>query len=136
MHDSNVHQKFIELRSQGQSFGRIAQEMNVSKPTLIKWSRKFRFEIHNLRAIQREYLCDILIGTSEQRARNLGDQLKVVQQELAKRDLSELSTARLLSLADSLRRQIKHEIGDMLFTTPIEDIPKDEYREQVQDWKP
>jgi len=136
MHDSNVHQRFIELRSQGQSFARVAQELNVSKPTLIQWSRKFRFEIQNLRAIRLEHLRETLIGGFEQQAQRLGAQLRAVQQELSKRDLCELSTARLYSLADSLRRQINCQIGTMLFTTPIKDIPNDEYHEQVQDWKP
>jgi hypothetical protein len=35
MHDANTVQRFIELRVQGRSFARIAQELGVSKPTLM-----------------------------------------------------------------------------------------------------
>ena len=31
-------QRFVELRAKGLSFERIAEELKVSKPTLIKWS--------------------------------------------------------------------------------------------------
>jgi transposase-like protein len=136
MNDIEMQQRFIQARSQGHSFARIAQNLGVSKPTLIKWSRKFRFEIQNLRAIERENLCDALISNAEQRARKLGDQLKAVEAELAKRDLSELSTSRLFSLADNLRQQVLRETGSMRFTTPLKEIPNDEYHEQVQDWNP
>lgn len=56
MHDVEVQQKFIQLRSQGLTFDRIAKELNVCRGTLINWSRKFRFEIQNLRAIELESL--------------------------------------------------------------------------------
>lgn len=37
--------EFIRRRAEGYSFGEISKQINVSKPTLIKWSRKFREEI-------------------------------------------------------------------------------------------
>ena len=136
MHDVQVQQRFVQLRSQGWSFVRIATELNVSKPILINWSRKFQFEIQNLRAIELEALQEQLLTTREARARALGDQLRKVELELKKRDVAELSTSRLFTLADSLRQQILRETGQMQFTTPLRDIPNEEYHEQVQDWKP
>ena len=35
MHDIEIRNRFIQLRSQGWSFARIVVELNVSKPTLI-----------------------------------------------------------------------------------------------------
>jgi|ERR1041385_2831760 IS30 family transposase len=136
MHDVQVQQRFVHLRSQGCSFARIASELNVTKPTLINWSRKFQFEIQNLRAIELEALQEQLVATREIRARALGEQLAKVEQELKKRDVAELSTSRLHSLANSLRQQILRETGQMQFTSPLREIPDEEYHEQVQDWKP
>ena len=34
--------KFIELRVQGKSFDYIAEKMNISKPTLIKWNKELQ----------------------------------------------------------------------------------------------
>lgn len=48
MHDLDTQKQFVLLRSQGKSYDRIAAELNVSRQTLINWSRKFRFEIQNL----------------------------------------------------------------------------------------
>ena len=32
-------QQFIELRAKGYSFQKISDELNISKPTLIEWSK-------------------------------------------------------------------------------------------------
>ena len=136
MHDGQVQQRFVHLRSQGCSFARIASKLNVSKPTLINFSRKFQFEIQNLRAIELEALQEQPVATREVRARALGEQLAKVQQELKKRDVAELFTSRLYSLADSLRQQILRETGQIQFTSPLKEIPDEEYDEEVQDWKP
>lgn len=134
MKDQETQQRFIQLRSQGWSYARIAQELDVARGTLVNWSRKFRFEIQNLRAIELEGLQQELIATRESRARALSEQLKRVETELASRDLTQVSTGRLYSLAASLRQQILRETGSVHFTSPIRDIPADEYHEEVQDW--
>src|SRR5437660_4223812 len=102
MKDHETQQRFVELRSQGWSFNRIAAELNVSKSTLINWSRKFRFELQNLRAVELEALREKLIDTTEKRAQELANQLRMVEFELQMRDLSKVSTTRLYSIAHSL----------------------------------
>ena len=47
MHDENTVQRFIALRVQGRPFARIAEEINVSVPTLVSWSRKHQHTIAN-----------------------------------------------------------------------------------------
>lgn len=136
MKDVETQQRFVTLRAQGWSFERIAVDLSVSKGTLINWSRKFQFEIANQRAIALETLQEQLVATREVRARAFAEQLRRVEAELAKRDLSELSTGRLFHLAGSLRRDILRETGSIRFTTPVNDIPEGEYHEQVQDWTP
>lgn len=136
MTDAETQQRFVHLRAEGWSFAQIAEDLQVSKPTLIKWSRKFQFEIQNQRAILREHLQEKWLSRLNVRVNALGEQLQKIEAELAKRDISTLGTGQLFSLAGSLRRQIKHEIGPMTFTTPVSEIPNDEYHDQVQDWKP
>jgi hypothetical protein len=136
MNDVEIQQRFVFLRAEGWSFARIAEDLQVSKPTLIKWSRKFQFDIQNQRAIFIETLQEKWLSTLDLRVNALGEQLRKVEAEIAKRDIATLPTGRLFALADSLRRQIKTETGPIRFTTPVSDIPSDEYHEQVQDWKP
>ena len=71
--DAETQQKFILLRAQGATFARIAQELGVARGTLVNWSRKFQFDINNLRAMELEHLQEQLIATREQRARLLAD---------------------------------------------------------------
>ena len=52
------------------------------------------------------------------------------------RSLAEVSTGKLFALADAVRQRIVRETGEIRFTTPIQDIPPKEYRDEVQDWKP
>jgi len=136
MKDLETQEKFVELRAQDWTFARIAQELNVCKRTLMNWSRTHQFDIQNRRALRLEELREELLASRETRARAFAAQLKSVEEELTKRSVSDLSTHRLFSLAESLRRQIQRETGETIFTTPIKDIPNDEYTEQVQDWKP
>jgi hypothetical protein len=136
MNDIETQQRFVCLRAEGWSFARIARELNISKPTLINWSRKFQFDIQNQRAINIEALQEKWLSSREARVEALGNQLHQVETELAKRDLTTLSTHHLFTLAESLRRQIKRETGPIEFTTPVSEIPPDEYAEHVQDWRP
>ena len=137
MHDEKTIQRFIELRSQGWPFARLSAELNVSKPTLINWSRKHQFHIQNLRAIELEALADKWLCSVSERLNHLGAQLQEVEAELAGRDLKDLSTNQLHSLARNLRRQMEQAAGagPVRFTSPVRKIPDDEYHDQVQDWQ-
>jgi hypothetical protein len=134
MHDDQTVQRFIERRAQGWTYARLMTELNVSKPTLIAWSRKHQFQIQNLKAIELEALREKWLASTAERVNALGEQLRQVEAELAKRDVSGLTTPQLHTLARNLRRQIEQATGPMRFTTPVAEIPSDEYHDQVQDW--
>jgi len=136
MHEDKTVQRFIDLRVQGWPFARIAAELNVSKPTLIDWSRKHQHTIANLVAIEREGRLNQLLATSEERLRQLAEQLRAAEAELAKRDLTTLSTGRLLTHLESLRRQVRREAGPMQFVSTVDAIPEEEYADRIQVWKP
>ena len=134
MYDEKTVQRFIELRASGWTYARLMTELNTSKPTLIGWSRKYQFEIQNLKAIELESLAGQWLDTVQDRVKAWGEQLRKVEAELAKRDVADLTTAQLYTLARSLRRQIEEATGSVRFTTPLSDIPSGEFHDQVQDW--
>jgi hypothetical protein len=134
-HDETVVQRFIQLRAGGSSYSQLAAELNVSKPTLIAWSRKHQFEIQNLKAIELEAIREKWLSSVADRVNALGQQLQRVEAEVAKRDPADLTTAQLFALARTLRRQIEQATGNVQFTSPVAEIPNDEYHDQVQDWK-
>ena|SRR5947208_1684150 len=135
MHDPKTIERFIELRSQGWPFARLSAELNVSKATLIAWSRKHQFKIQNLRAIELEAVADKWLCSVSERINHLGQQLQKVEAELADRNIADLSTPQLHTLARNLRRQMEQAAGPLQFTSPVQEIPDDEYHHQVQDWQ-
>ena len=136
MHDQKTVDRFIELRVQGWVFTRIAAELNVTKTTLIAWSHKHQHTISNLTAIERENRLQQHLASTEERMQKLGEQLRAAEAELAKRDVKTLSTGRLLTYVESLRRQLRREAGPMRFVASVDTIPEDEYADRIQVWNP
>ena len=134
MHSEETIQRFIELRAQGCTYARLTTELNVSKPTLIAWSRKHQFQIQNLRTIELEALADKWLASVSDRVKALGEQLRRVEAEIAGRNPGDLTTAQLFTLARGLRRQIEQATGPVQFTSPVAEIPSGEYHDQIQNW--
>jgi hypothetical protein len=134
MHTPEIRQKFVERRAQGWPLARIASELGVARSSLIEWSRQLRFEIQNQRAIELEALSDRLLGSRAARAAALSARLALVEDELKKRDLTQVSTRCLFSLSAALHTRIEHELGDLRLAVPVKDIPSAEYVEEVQEW--
>lgn len=134
MHTPEIRQKFVERRAQGWSLARIASELGVARSTLIEWSRQLRFEIQNHRTIELEELQDRLLGSRQARAAALSARLALIEGELKKRDLSQVSTRCLFSLSATLQGRIQREIGELSLAVPVKDIPGAEYIEEVQEW--
>ncbi len=135
MYDDKTVERFIELRAQGWSYARLMAELHVTKPTLIAWSRKHQFQIQNLKAIELEALNEKWLAPTTERVNALGAQLRQVEAELAQRDVSQLTTPQLHTLARSLRGQIAQATGGTGFSVPVNEIPSGEYYEQIMDWK-
>ena len=134
MNDSETIARFIFLRSQGWSFNRIQVELNVSKPTLIKWSRQHQFEIANLRATETEALAEVVFGQRHERWRTLAGQLKKLEAEIEKRDLEEIPASRLHAIAAALRAEINRAFGHVHFSEACKDIPREEFIYDREEW--
>ena len=126
--------QFIQLLSLGWTFDRIAADLNVSKPTL-GWSSQHQFEIQYLRAIETEALAEKCLASRQQRWEQFGRDLRRVHEELAKRDLSDIPTAMLLTQAARLGDEANREGGNVRFSTAVRNIPNEEYLEDVLDWQ-
>jgi hypothetical protein len=68
MHSPETVQRFVELRAHGWTYARLMVELNVTKPTLIAWSRKHQFEIQNLHAIELEALREKWLASGDDNA--------------------------------------------------------------------
>jgi hypothetical protein len=100
------------LRTQGLSFDKIAQKLQLSKHTLIDWSRDLAPELQVLRALKIETLQAEVLAQHEQRLQLIHDQMDRVRKELATRDLKTLSTATLFRLLLTHIQALKREALD------------------------
>jgi transposase len=100
---------FIELRAKGMPYEQIAEEIGVSKPTLIKWGKEMQMEICNFRALELESLQEKYFVSKKKRIELFGQYLERLNQELLKRDLSEISTEKLYDMTMKTAASLKQE---------------------------
>lgn len=103
-----VKEQFVELRGSGLSFASIAEKLNISKTTLVKWSKDFEADIHNLREIHAESLRERFRVNSERRISIFAKHLDAIEAELATRtgQYSVFKTEQLFDLATRLMREL------------------------------
>jgi hypothetical protein len=101
--------RFIQLRAKGCSLAKIANELHVSKGTLSNWNQDLELQIAQAKAMELEALQEEYYLLKEGRIRLLGEQLKTIQQEIQKRDLSQVDTDRLLELQIRYFSELKVE---------------------------
>jgi len=90
--------RFIHLRSKGLSYAKIAKELKVSTSTLSNWNLELEEQIARAKALELEVLQEEYFMLKEGRIRLLGGQLKTIQEEISGRDLSKVSTEKLMEL--------------------------------------
>jgi len=103
--------KFIEMRAKGHSIRSAARDLGVSPTTLINWQTELDDEIARRKAIELESLYEENFMLKEHRINFFGAQIKALQKELKNRDLSDVSTDRLLDL---LLKYIDESSKDMV----------------------
>ncbi len=91
-------ERFRELRAQGDSLRTIEKKTGISRNTLTKWEREYKEEIENLRAIYVDGLREKYRLTIQARLEGFGLLLKRVMEELAQRDLSDVSPPKLADM--------------------------------------
>jgi len=98
MEDLTKKQQFVELRAKGKSFAKISDELEVSKTTLIDWSKDLAEEITNLKQIELETLREQYKISREHRIKLYSEQLESIRGELSTRKLNDVPTGKLIDL--------------------------------------
>ena len=122
MKDQKTKERFIELRAEGLSYQKIAQQLKVSKQTLIAWSKELNHDIANLKAIRIEAILEEYCVFREKRIELLGNKLKGLITELDKRDLIQIPTEKLFELVLKYGKALKEEEKPTCFAEEIDDI--------------
>jgi transcriptional regulator len=96
MIDSDKKMKFIELRARGWSFDRIASEIGVSKPTLMKINKKYAARIAEAKRIVLEEAQEKHYLSALKKIELYGNRLLKIKDVLDKRDFSGFTTGELV----------------------------------------
>ena len=115
MKDANKKQEFVELRAKGLSFAKISEQISVSKPTLIEWSKELELEVSNLKAIEMDALYEQHRLHKEARIKRLSQQLNKLEAEIESRNLADIPTSKLFDLYSNILKTIKEETGAIIF---------------------
>lgn len=111
MKETKIKEEFIQLRAKGFSYDRISKEVDVSKPTLLKWSAEFSEEITEAKILELDALLEQFELAKVERVKALAKLMKKIGQELEKRDLSDVKIDKLVEMAQSLRVEIFNEVN-------------------------
>ena len=99
--------RFIELRAQGKSLATIGNEIGVSRQTLANWERAHAEEIWRLHSMELDALEEEYWMKRHGRIELFGTLLRRVKEELERRDLSDVPTAKLVELELKLIPELK-----------------------------
>jgi hypothetical protein len=112
MKTTDIKEEFIELRAKGHSLAKIAQDISVSKRTLVDWSKELEEEISNFKALEMEALYEKHYMLKEHRIQLFGGILSKIHDELSGRNLSDVGTAQLMELMIKISNQLKDEFAE------------------------
>lgn len=124
---------FIELRAKGWSFDKIAKELGKAKQTLIDWSKEYKEEIANLKALQLEALYEKYYLLKENRITTFGIMLIKIKEEIERRDLSDVPTDKLLDLLLKYNNQVREEAIEPIYKSSQEIKEESQDRELLEE---
>jgi len=113
MKDNKTKDRFIELRAQGMSFNKIAEDIKVSKVTLMKWDKELDREIGEARFTELETLREKYYMNKKSRLECYGELIERAKYELKGRDFSEISTDKLIQIMDSLESKFNNDLKNV-----------------------
>lgn len=105
-------EKFVEMRISGKTFAEISEALDVSKQTLINWSKneETKGAISFGRLMRFQSTLKTFELDREARVQRLAVLAQKINAELEKRDLSEIPTDKLLKMAEINERRLSDAI--------------------------
>ena len=108
-----VKLRVIELRAEGLSYANIAKEVNIAKQTAVDIVRDNIDEVDTLQAIEMEALIDASKVNQRGRIEQLSELHSKLREEIAKRDLSEVPTDKLIKLYLNTSQTLRGEVEEV-----------------------
>ncbi|MBD3340336.1 MAG: hypothetical protein GF353_14575 [Candidatus Lokiarchaeota archaeon] len=129
MKDSEIKQRFIEMRVDGASFETCANELGISKSKAIQWNKDLQRDINNLEFDK----CQTVLGTckltKQKRVEFLAKNLEKIHNALENKSYEDMSVKELLILQEKfqtemneLTKSTKYRTGEMMVVDPLENF--------------
>jgi transcriptional regulator with XRE-family HTH domain len=116
---------FIELRGKGMSFQKIAEEIGVSKPTLIKWNGELLEKVKEAQYMELENLVEQYGLFRKKRfevyCKALNSALKEFQERAETGELKNVPTDKLLNLVEQLEKRVERDTSKELLSVRVKD---------------
>jgi len=135
---TTVEQKeqFVILRAKGFSFDKIAEKLDISKPTLIKLQGELLEQVKKQQYFEMENLLEhysvMRINRFERNTRLLNSVLTELESKVEEQELSELSIPELLKLAEKLEQSISQDTDKPLLKVELPDNYNFHLEEKVE----
>jgi len=111
------------LRAQGKSFDTIAQELGISKQTLITWQGDLQDQVNEQTFFELQTITETYAVTRKKRFESHAKMLSAVLTELERRadtdQLTDLPTDKLVNLAMVLEKRISQDTGRELVSVHV-----------------
>ena len=114
---------FVMQRAQGKSFDKIADDLGITKQTLIKWQGELFSQIREQEFFEVQAITEAYAVTRRQRFDATAKALHAVLAELSRRidtdQLAELPTDKLVNLALTLEKRLMQDTGRELVSVHV-----------------
>lgn len=117
MKDTELKERFIKMRAAGESYDKIAGELNKSKTTLIKWDRELSKEISNLEFFDYKALLEKHKLTQKARIEFFVEEIEKIKNALQNKDYSNIGVGELTRLLEKYENDLNREIQKIQFYT-------------------
>jgi len=115
--------RFIELRGKGMSFQKIAEEMGISKPTLIKWNGELLEQVKEAQYMEFEGLVEQYGLFRKERfeiyCKALNSALKEFQERAETGELKKVPTDKLLNIVEQLEKRLERDTSRELLSVRV-----------------
>ncbi len=111
MHSTETINQFLNFRVQGWSFARIADQLHVSKPTLLDWNRKHQSKIESMKANRQQSAEETVRVSDDRELQTLTMFYNALHRELISRTLKDFSADEIQALASDILGQINKLSG-------------------------
>jgi len=123
-HDNDQRMAFVMQRAQGKSFDKIADDLGISKPTLIKWQGELFAQIKEQEFYEVQAITEAYAVTRRQRFDATAKTLGAVLAELTRRvdtdQLADMATDKLVNLALVLEKRLMQDTGRELVSVHVD----------------